>query len=271
MIDNPKISVLMPAYNAEKYIAEAIESILNQTFKYFEFIIVDDCSTDKTWEIIQKYAKINNRIIALRNKKNLGIPKNRNKLVLLAKGKYVIWQDADDISLSHRIEKQYNFMEENPEVGICGGWLQFFNEKGNQSIRKYASDDKNLRENIFKYSPVAQPIAIIRKKIIYEVGEYNTDYQVAQDLDMSFRIGIKYKFANIPEVLLNYREHDKSVTFSKLKTQELNTIKIRKKNSKGYDYKITIFDKIYNFFQYLSIFIIPPKIKIWLFNKVRNN
>ena len=75
MANNPKISVLMPAYNAEKYIAEAIESILNQTFKDFEFIIIDDCSTDRTWEIIQKYSKIDNRIVALRNEKNLKICK----------------------------------------------------------------------------------------------------------------------------------------------------------------------------------------------------
>ena len=271
MENNPKISVLMPVYNTEKYIAEAIESILNQTFRDFEFIIIDDCSTDKTWEIIEKYDKIDNRIVVLKNEKNLKIPANRNKLVSMAKGKYIIWQDADDISMPYRIEKQYNFMEENPEVGICGGWLQFFNENGNQSIRKYASDDKSLRKTIFRYSPVAQPVAIIRKKIIYEVGKYNTDYQVAQDLDMSFRIGMKYKFANIPEILLNYCEHNKSVTFSKLKTQELNTIEIRKKYSKGYGYKITIFDKVYNLIQYLSIYVIPPKIKIWLFNKLRNS
>ena len=99
----------MPAYNAEKYISEAIKSILNQTFKDFEFIIIDDGSIDRTWKIIQKYAKKDDRVIALKNEKNLGIAVNRNKLVSMARGKYIIWQDSDDISLPYRIEKQYNF------------------------------------------------------------------------------------------------------------------------------------------------------------------
>ncbi len=268
--DDPKISVLMPAYNTEKYISEAIESILNQTFEDFEFIILDDCSTDMTWEIIQRYAKKDERIVVLRNEENLGIPVNRNKLVSMAKGIYVVWQDSDDISLPYRIEKQFNFMEKNLDVGICGGWLQFFNNENLLGIRKYDNDDKKLRSHIFKYSPVAQPVAMIRRFIINDVGMYNVDYKVAQDLDMSFKIGIKYKFANIPEVLLNYREHDKSITFKKLKTQELNTIKIRNKYSHISAYKMKTGDKIYNFLQYLSIFIIPPKLKIKLFNMLRN-
>lgn len=271
MKSEPKVSVLMPAYNAEKYIGEAIESILNQTFKDFEFIIIDDCSIDRTWEIINKYAYVDNRIIVLKNKENKGIAGNRNKLVKLAKSKYIIWQDADDISISTRIEKQYNFMEENPDVGICGGWLQFFNEKGNTSIRKYSLDDYSLRKNIFRYSPVAQPGAIIRKKSIDELGLYNLKYPPAEDIDMSFRIGSKYKFANLQEILINYRENSNSATFTNLKKIELDTLEIRKKYSEGHGYKMTLYDKIYNLIQYFSIFIIQPKLKIWIFNKLRNN
>ena len=261
----------MPAYNAEKYIGEAIESILNQTFKDFEFIIVDDCSTDKTWEIIQKYDKIDNRIVALRNGKNLGIPANRNKLVSVAKGKYIAWQDSDDISLPYRIEKQYNFMEKNIEVGICGGWLQFFNKNGNQSIRKYVPDDKNLRKNILRYSPVSQPAVMIRKKCLDECGAYDLRYPSAEDLDMSFRIGIKYKFANLQETVIRYRENNNSATFQKLKEMELKTLAIRKKAVEEYGYKMSLVDKIYWILQYISVFIIPLKMKIWLFNKLRNN
>lgn len=270
-MDNPKVSVITPAYNAEEYIAEAIESILNQTFRDFEFIIIDNCSTDKTWEIIQRYINKDDRIIALKNERNLGIAGNRNKGLSLARGKYIVWQDADDISMPTRIEKEYEFMEENPEVGIVGGYLQFFNEKENLSIRKYALDDQSLRKVIFRYSPVAQPAAMVRKKCLDEFGEYSLKYPVTEDLDMCFRIGSKYKFANLQEVVIKYRENVSSVTFAKLKKMELDTLEIRKKYAKGYGYNMTISDKIYNFFQYCSIFIVPSRIKIWLFNKIRND
>ncbi len=270
-VTNPKISVLMPAYNAEKYISEAIKSILNQTFKNFEFIIIDDCSTDKTWEIIQAYAKKDDRIIVFQNKKNLGIAGNRNKLIVLAKGKYIVWQDADDISLLHRLEHQYKFMEENKDVGICGGWLEFFNSKGQKSLRKYKKNDKDLRKNIFRYSPASQPGAILRKDAIDQAGLYDLHYPPAEDFDMSFRIGKKYKFANLQEVVVRYRENDNSATFTRLKTIELKTISIRLKYADNIFYKMNIFDHFYNILQYISIFVIPSKLKIWLFNLLRNS
>lgn len=268
---SPKISVLMPAYNAENYIAEAIESILSQTFKDFEFIIIDNCSTDQSWWIIQEYAKVDQRIVALKNESNLGIAGNRNKLITFVRGDYVAWQDADDISMPYRLEKQYQWMVKNPEVGILGGWLQFFNKRGDLSIRKYAMDDKSLREAIFKYSPVAQPAAMIRRSCLDEIGPYELRYPLIEDLDMSFRIGTKYRFANLPEIVLRYREHSLSATFTRLKKIELNTLKIRRKYSSGYGYTMTLMDKVYNFLQHISIYIIPARMKVWLFNLFRNS
>lgn len=271
MKNTPKISVITPAYNAEKYISETIESILHQTFKDFEYIIIDDCSTDKTWKIIQSYAQKDDRIVAVKNKNNLGIAGNRNKGVSLSGGKYVVWQDADDISLPQRLEKQYDFMESNPEVGICGAYLQFFDSNGLHSIRKYDAGDKELRSKIFLFSPCAQPASIIRKTCLAEVGEYDLKFPPAEDIDMSFRIGCKHKFGNIQEVLLKYREHPQSATFSKLKTIEINTLIIRRKYSKNQAYKPTVFDYFYNICQYLSIYIIPIRLKIILFNWIRNS
>ena len=266
----PKISVLMPAYNAEKYIGEAIESILNQTFKDFEFIIVDDCSTDKTWEIIQRFAIIDTRIVALKNKINLGIAGNRNKLISLASGKYVLWQDADDISMRYRAEKQYDFMVNHQDVGICGGWLQFFSESKDLGIRKYDSEDANLRKKIFRYSPVAQPGAMIRRDVFKKVGEFDLKYPPAEDLDMSFRIGTFYKFSNLQEVVLKYRSHDSSATFKRLRKIEVSTLKIRWNNLKNKSYNLTIIDFVYNLVQIVSM-VLPPKIKIFIFNTLRNS
>jgi glycosyltransferase involved in cell wall biosynthesis len=266
----PAVTVLMPAYNAENYISEAIEGILVQTFRDFEFIICDDCSKDKTWQIIQDYVKKDNRIRAIQNENNLGIAGNRNKLLSLAQGDYIVWQDADDISMPKRLEVQYHFMELHPEVGIAGGWLQFFSEKGDGGIRKYAEDDKSLRSKIFRYSPVAQPAAIVRKKCLDEAGWYDLKYPPSEDLEMSFRIGKKHQFANIPQVLIRYRENLTSATFTKLKTMELNAIEIRWKYARMSYYSMTFTDKIYNWLQFISVYFIPPKLKIRLFNLLRN-
>lgn len=223
----PLVSVVMPAYNAEKYIGEAIESILNQSFKDFEFIILDDCSTDNTWGIIQEYAKKDERIVAVRNEKNLNIALNRNKGVEMAKGKYIVWADADDISKPERIEKLVNYMENHSEVGICGSNFQGFSGEDVFEVREFFEDDERLRKNIFKFSPVAQPTAIIRKECFSTVGLFNPDYPPAEDIELSFRIGEKYKFGNISEILLRYRVHPNSATFKNMKIQIIGTLEVR--------------------------------------------
>ncbi len=269
----PKVSVLMPAYNAEKYIGEAVESILNQTFTDFELIIIDDCSTDKTWEIIQEYAEKDKRIVSVKNERNIGISWTRNKLITLSKCKYTVWQDADDISLHYRIEHQYNFMEQNPEVGISGGYLQYFDEKKQLGLRKYKLTDPEIRKTIFRYSPVAQPAAIIRKECFDNTGMFPLASPVAEDLAMSFQIGTKYKFGNLPEVLIKYRQVGDGATFSKLRIMELYTIflRIRYSYTNMESYRMSFTDKVYNFIQYIALFLIPAKFKIALFNLIRNS
>jgi glycosyltransferase involved in cell wall biosynthesis len=266
-----KVSVLTPAYNVEKYISETIESILSQSFQDFEFIILDDCSTDNTFKISTEYAKKDNRIKVFKNDKNLGIAGNRNKLLTLASGEYLAWQDSDDISLSDRLQKQVKVLDENIDVGIVGGGLQLFNESGDLSKRLFSITDAELRKSIFRYSPVAQPSAMIRKGVFDKVGNYDLKMPPAEDLDMSFRIGMYYKFANVPDVVVKYREHDKSATFTKLKVIETNTIAMRLIYANTKAYKMSFLDEVYNLCQYISIFLIPTKLKIWLFNLIRNN
>ncbi len=268
---SPSISVITPVYNAEKYIAETIESVLAQTFKDFEFIIIDDQSKDKTRKIVEDFARKDRRIKYFINEKNLGIAGNRNRGLSLATGKYIAWQDADDISLPTRLEKQFKFLEANPKVAICGSYLQFFDDKGDHGVRKYSADDASLRRTIFRFSPVAQPSAMIRKSSLDKVGKYDLRWPPAEDLDMSFRLGSKNKLANIPEVLVRYREHPNSATFSKLKTMEMNTIAIRQYHAAHSGYSMTLGDRVYNVLQHISIFLIPAKLKIWLFDRIRNS
>lgn len=262
------VSVIMPSYNTENYISLAIESILNQTYKNLELIILDDASTDKTWEIIQEYTKKDSRIISIRNEKNLYIAGNRNKGISLARGKYIVWQDSDDISVLTRIQKQVDFMEKHPEVGICGGFLQSFNEAGNLDIRMYDTTDVLLRKNIFKYSPVAQPSAIIRSECFKLLGDFDVTKPPAEDIDMSFRIGTKYKFANLPEILIFYREHSTNNTISRMQKLLKSTLEVRRKYSIGFGYTMNFTDEIAYFLTWLMFFI-PAQLVVPLFKIAR--
>jgi len=267
---DPLVSVVMPAYNAEKYISEAIESILNQSFKDFEFIIIDDGSTDKTWEIIQNYAKKDERIVPIKNEANINVSQTRNKGIYLAKGKYIVWADSDDTSLPERIKKQVDFMEGNKEVGLCGSFMEFFGYSEKKSLRKYSDKDEVLRKLIFRQNPVAQPACIMRTDVLKKSGNY-PNLPLSEDLFVFFKMGEISKFSNIQEVLVRYRVHSGSLTNSRLKSMELNTIKIRKSFLKSEHYSFSIIDLIYNFVQFISIYLVPPKIKIKLFSLIRNS
>jgi len=268
-----KISVIMSVYNAEAYLRDAIESILNQTFRDFEFIIIDNCSIDGSGKIIEDYSKKDKRIAVIKNEKNLGIPETRTKGTKYAKGKYIAVADADDISVSTRFQKQYDYLEKHNDCGVVGGFIELFDSDTAKviGVRKYYEDDANLRKRLFLYSPVAQPVCMIRRDVFDNVGYYNPKYAVAEDLDLWFRMGTKYKFANIQEVLLRYRVHNKSSTISRIKTMEAMTLEIRKKYSHGHGYSMTLFDKIYNYSILITQYFVPYKIKIWIFNLIRND
>jgi glycosyltransferase involved in cell wall biosynthesis len=264
------ISVLMPAYNCENFLDEAIISILNQSFKDFEFIIIDDGSTDKSWQIIQKYAKQDKRIVALQNNRNLRITKTLNRGLKLAKGKFIVRMDADDWSYPIRLEKQYKFMTEHPEIGVSGGSIHICDETLKVlNIRRYPLTDERARKIIFRYSPFAHPATIWNVKYLKEVGGYNENIPLSQDYELYFRIGKISKFGNLPDVLLNLRTHNDSSSIIRGKFQEQYTIYSRIKAFLEYQYDMTFFDKLYTFLQMISMVIIPPKMKFWIFNFLR--
>jgi len=270
---NPLISVVMPAYNVERYIAVAIRSILNQTFKDFELVIIDDGSTDSTPQIISKCKEIDQRIVALQNDKNLKLGRTLNKGIKAAKGKYIARMDADDISLPDRFGKQVKFMEENPEVGILGGTMVVMGKDGRViSERRYYTRDAEIRKNIFKFSPFCHPAVIIRKTVLEKSGLYDPCYNPVEDYELYFRIGFHAKFANLEDSLLRYRIAAGSMTTRGLREMELKTVDVRKKFFDSGVYKATTTDKIYNLAHLISILvpIIPPKQKIRLFTKVRS-
>lgn len=265
---NPLVSVIVPAYNAQLYLVEALQSILEQTYQQIEIIVLDDASTDDTLLIARQFSIKDSRIKVVSNDKNLYIAGNRNKGISLAKGKYIVWQDADDISLPLRIEKLVNLMESDSSIGLAGSNIQVFDEHGDKEVREYSTDDVELRKCIFKYSPVAQPAAIVRKACFDAVGVFNEAYPPAEDLDLSFRVGCLYKFGNVNETLLRYRLSPTNQTYRHTKKMIVATLSLRRKYAKGYCYKMSFTDYIAYILTYLSKFL-PPRMMYMFFKFAR--
>jgi glycosyltransferase EpsE len=215
---NPKISVIMPFYNAEKFLDEATQSILNQTFSDFEFIIINDASTDESDKIVQRYL-VDRRIKYVKNEINRGITRNLNCGIRMAKAGLIARMDGDDISSPERLERQFSFLQNNEDIDIVGSFASVINENGNQiGDLKFAITPEEINERCFYYGPFLHPTVLFRKKAIYEVGMYREKYSLCQDLDLFLRLVHKgYLGANIPEFLLKYRKHSLSSDYKKHK------------------------------------------------------
>lgn len=215
----------MPVYNGEKYLKEAIESILNQTFRNFEFLVIDDGSTDNSAKIIRSFNDA--RIRLERNETNLGLIKTLNKGLMLSKGKYIARMDCDDISLPKRLATQVNFMEKNPEIGVCGSWVKIIGLK-KSFINRYPKTDVLSRAYLLFNTPFAHPAVIIRKEVFEKHDlEYSENYKHAEDYELWSRIVDYTKISNIPKVLLHYRIHPESVSKKNSSTQVENSNKVR--------------------------------------------
>ncbi len=263
----PLVSVIIPAYNCSEYINDALESISNQTYKNIEIVVVDDRSTDGTWELINQYKSKENRLRPFRNSKNLKIAKTLNRAISESKGKYLARMDGDDIKLPTSIEKQVAYMESNEGVVIVGTNAYICDEKMNKiNEREYAVSDDAIRIKIFRYSPFTHASILLRASAVPD-NPYQLDW--VEDYDLYFRLGKEGKFANIPEPLYLIRTHADSVSQSKVRTQEFRTLYIRLKAVFEYGYTMSFGDKLYFFMQLMSMFLIPSRFKFWIFNALR--
>jgi len=215
---NPQVSVLMSVYNGEKYLREAIESILDQTFNDFELIIINDASTDNSKAIV--YSFHDRRIKLVDNLVNLGLARSLNKGLKIARGNYVARMDTDDISLPERLAVQVDFMESHGEVGVCGTWIRTIGNKTGVEFR-FASDHETLRCNLLFSPQIVHPSVIMRREpMIMNELFYNPAYLAAQDFDLWRRCSQYFCFANINHVLLLYRWHNEQSTKSKYDVQQ---------------------------------------------------
>lgn len=222
----PLVSIVMTVFNEEKYIAEAIESILNQSYSHFEFIIVNDGSTDNSLDIIKSFK--DGRIKIINNLENLGAAVSANKGIEIASGKYIARMDSDDISFPSRIEKQVNFLEENTEIHVVGTWIKVIFENLNERsfIWRYYSDPEKIRSSLIFNPGVAHPTLMFRRGVFIE-SKYNSNLDSAIDYDLYSRLSKEIKFSNIQETLLLYRRHDNQMSTGINSKQQQNAKRIR--------------------------------------------
>lgn len=203
------VSVIMPAYNAEKYIGEAIESILWQTYSHFELIVVDDGSMDSTVDVVRSFDDSRIRLISL--EKNEGIVGALNVGLSEAKGEFIARMDADDVSVPNRLEIQLNFICSNPSVDICSAQIRLFGSEA--GVWRMPLTHEEIVSNLFFGSSIAHAAVFFRRKLIDEgLYHYLGDYPHQEDTYLWHRIKKKVIFANIDEILYDYRIENHNVT-----------------------------------------------------------
>lgn len=209
-IKRPLISVLLPVFNSEKYLGEAIKSILDQTFTDFELLVIDDGSTDSSVAIARSFP--DKRIHVIANKKHQGLVPVLNQGLRVAKGKYLARMDSDDISLPCRLEKQFAFMEEHPEIGICGTWYRVFGPGVRERLFTRPITPTADKALLPFGDPIHHPTAMVRLELLRRFNlEYDSSYRHLEDWEFWNRCSKFFDFANIGEVLFLYRFHNEQV------------------------------------------------------------
>jgi len=205
------VTVLMPVYNGERYLGEAVESILNQTFYDYEFLIIDDGSTDRTAEILLSFH--DERIRLVRNNTNLRLIATLNHGVEIARGKYIARMDCDDISHPERLEKQFQFMEVHPEIGVLGTGIQVINAVGKTGCKyTFPAEHEVIRWSLSFYCPLAHPSVMVRREVILRSGGYYQHMRHVEDYDLWRRLSAKTRLSNLTEALLYLRKHGSNIT-----------------------------------------------------------
>lgn len=207
----PLLSVLVPAFNVEKYISVCLRSLLLQTYTDVEILVCDDASTDKTWSKMQQFE--DSRLSIFRNSSNLGKNKTSAFLLSKCKGEYVTVHDADDFSSSDRFENQMNFLLENCEYVMCGtNYISFLDSGKIVARSQLATDDETIRERITKESQFHGPTVVFKRSVISQVGGLYRYFTRAEDIDFTMRVAEKFKVCNLPYYYYFYRHQELSLT-----------------------------------------------------------
>lgn len=216
----PKVTVLMAVYNSEKFLKPAIDSILNQTFGDFEFLIINDGSTDESAKIILSY--VDERITYVENEQNIGLTKSLNKGLRLAQGEYVARMDADDVSLPERLKKQVAYLDQHQKVALVGAHSALIDEQGQiyQQYKPYNWTSELLFYSLAFRNVMAHSSVMFRTQTIAAIGGYDENVRTAQDFELWQRVTRKYAAMILPDILIHWRNNEAGISNKKKEQQQ---------------------------------------------------
>lgn len=251
----------MPAYNVGDFLRASIDSILNQTYKNFEFIVVNDASTDETSKILNFYKKQDKRIRIFTNKINLGISRSANIAIAEAKGQFIARMDADDIAISDRIEKQVEFLNKHKNAVAVGGQCELIDKDGLKIGEKlFPTDFKHVKQMIFANVPLQQPTLMVNKKLLPKnFVWYDNNFSSAEELELIFKLFKIGEVRNLKDIILKYRIHSMNTSFVNPKKTFYLTLKTRIKAILKYGYKPSAIGILTTIAQSIFILIMPNK------------
>ena len=233
MGNTPLVSVVMSVYNGARYLRQAVDSILNQSYSNFEFIIIEDGSTDDSMAIINTYQ--DSRIRLIDNVVNLGLPTSLNRGIREAKGKYIARQDADDVSLHHRLQRQVEWLDSQENIGATGTWALEIDMNGRIfNKQKFIGDPESQLQQLLRdgLNPWPHGSAMMRKDLVIDVGGYDERFWYTQDFDLWLRLWSHCEFKVFPEYLYKLRRVPVETTFKKLCQSEYFYWAVRQFNEK---------------------------------------
>ncbi len=194
MGERPLVTVIMAAYNCEDYVAEAIESVIAQTYPHWELLCIDDCSTDSTRDVISRYADADERVRLLCNTRNMGAAATRNRGIEAARGEYIAILDADDVCMPDRLERSLVAFREHPEVGLVGSGARLI-------------DGSGADKGVWQKHRLVHSSVMMRTDVVRDIGGYDEFFRYGQDKDLYWRLSLRYRFLLLEEPLVKYRWH----------------------------------------------------------------
>jgi glycosyltransferase involved in cell wall biosynthesis len=204
----PFVSVLMPVYNPGRFLVEAVDSVLAQTYPAFELVVIDDASSDGSFEQLSAYAVRDSRVRVFRQPENRGIVAARNRAFREARAdsRYFAILDSDDVAVPERLERQVAFLETHPDHALVGGHTLIIDEQSRQvGIRRYPVDYAQICSVLTRYNPIAQPAVMLRRSMLESVGQYSQEYPRCQDYELWLRLASRYPIANLDMPVIRYR------------------------------------------------------------------
>jgi glycosyltransferase involved in cell wall biosynthesis len=217
----PRVSVVMSAYNASPYVRQATESILNQSFTDFEFLVIDDGSTDDTLSVLRELASRDDRVTLLTHE-HRGIPRESNCGIALARGEFVARQDADDISNPHRLAREVEFLDHNPDVAVVGSVAEVIDATGSHlRTLEVPLTHEEIRSRLPLEICFLHGSLLMRKVALQEVEGYREQFPVSSDFDLYVRLSERFKVANLPQALYHYRARPDRVSLRHRNLQQL--------------------------------------------------